>query len=709
MDVVSLCAMKASGFVWQPRVSAYALTLICKATFELRPNECVLAPEQEEPSDADTYWNDDSRRSVVAPSDRAPYKPRADVVLVGHAYAPKREPARSIMTRLVVGEIDKAIEVWCDRGVRTRAGQLLEGQRQTKMLLTWERAAGGPETSNPVGMRFDAPPDHYGMVAIPNLQPPGVHLGKPGDTFVPIGYGPIAPHWPGRTLKLYRHAARFAASGWEEQPIPENFDYGYFNVAPPDQQVAELRPNERIVLENLHPQHERLVTSLPGIRPRAVADRATGEREEVALAADTLWIDTDRGIFTLVWRGRIGLRHAKEAGRVAFWVDGLAISSGTRAAPQQAPANSIDREKQEPRLEVGTITIVPGHNADMATTLPFIKAEPSPPSLVGTSSAAPPPWLGPLANAVKVDDGTGTLAGGMITQGKDPLPFAHGAGASRNLMGEPAAWPMTARSHDDDGTGTIEPGLQPAPKGAGPPPLSQPSATPVPPPPMVFIQSTIPVGFAMEEEPATTRGKKLPADELVKEVALHGVTPPPMIGPLAAAETAAEAKAKPERAKSEKMTSAISAPENLAAPTEAKQKLADFPLERCSALSASIARRKGEKAAILARNDLTSEQWAELELHWADVIQEETKRGKTDLLSRYDAAYVAQLETERGIITVEEYAQLAVAAERGVERETLAKMDLPRGVMLRLRRVWLKKTAADAALAKRVREALEDE
>src|SRR5215212_7838266 len=112
MDVVSLCALRASGFEWQPRAGAYTLTVICKATFELRPNECALDPEQEDPSDTDTYWNDDPARSLVMPSDRAPYKVRADVVLVGHAYAPKREPARAIMTRLLVGEIDKSIEVW---------------------------------------------------------------------------------------------------------------------------------------------------------------------------------------------------------------------------------------------------------------------------------------------------------------------------------------------------------------------------------------------------------------------------------------------------------------------------------------------------------------------------------------------------------------------------------------------------------------------
>ncbi|WP_437628023.1 DUF2169 domain-containing protein [Sorangium sp. So ce1151] len=49
-------------------------------------------------------------------------------------------------------------------------------------------------------------------------------------------------------------------------------------------------------LENLHPEHPRLVTSLPGLRPRALAERASGGQEELALLCDTLWIDADRGL-----------------------------------------------------------------------------------------------------------------------------------------------------------------------------------------------------------------------------------------------------------------------------------------------------------------------------------------------------------------------------------------------------------------------------
>ncbi|XXX82819.1 DUF2169 domain-containing protein [Sorangium sp. So ce134] len=373
MDVVSLCPLPASGFVWQSQDGRTAQTVVVKATFALVPGRSCLAAEQQAPSEEDKHWDDDPARSVVAPSDRVPYKPRADVMLIGHAYAPSKRPARSVMVRLAVGDLDKSIEVWCDRVFRARDGQLLEGQGFTKMPLCWERAAGGPDTNNPVGVRFDAPPDIYGRVTIPNLQPPGIHVSRPSDTFAPVCFAPIARSWPGRTSWLGHLAGKFPQPGWEERPLPEGLDPVYFQAAPPDQQLEQIRPNEHIVLENLNPEHARMVTNLPGVRPRAVARRATGEHEEVALVADTLWIDTDRGLCAVVWRGRIGLRHPNEAGRIAVTIEGDAGGrvSGDDAKPFP-PETRDDAERRGVEEDAeGTLRLGDEVSAAVAPVMPF--------------------------------------------------------------------------------------------------------------------------------------------------------------------------------------------------------------------------------------------------------------------------------------------------------------------------------------------------
>ncbi|HSN96652.1 MAG TPA: DUF2169 domain-containing protein, partial [Candidatus Nanopelagicales bacterium] len=366
MEVVSTCPLRVAAHHWQPRAGMWALSLACKATFRLTPGVSELAPQQEHPGDADNHWNDDPSRSLYAPSDLVPFKVRADVLLVGHAFAPRGEPTRSLIARLVVGEVDKSIEVWCDRSWSLE-GQLREGTRFARMPLRYERAGGGPDTSNPVGMRPDAA-DTYGAVAIPNLQPPGMHLTRRGDAIPPIGFGPIAPTWPSRLEKLHHHAGAFLQSGGRlAQPLPEGIDLRFFNAAPGDQQLDELRSDARLVLENLHPQHPRLVTGLPGTSPRAALERPGAPPEEVRLACDTLWIDTDRGICSLVWRGQVTLDRPNAPGRVV-----ISLDSPTSSRAWMSPAALPDRTRDDAILIDSETTYEP--NLAESTVLPFAPA-----------------------------------------------------------------------------------------------------------------------------------------------------------------------------------------------------------------------------------------------------------------------------------------------------------------------------------------------
>src|SRR4051794_28663001 len=143
MDVVSVSSLPVASLIWQPRPSNWVLTVVCKATYSLQPGEAAFAAEQEAPNENDNHWDDDPARSVSAPSDLIPIKPRAEVMLVGPAFAPHRTPARSLIARLCVGEVDKSIEVFCDRSVAPD-GSVQEGARFNRMAIRYERAVGGP-------------------------------------------------------------------------------------------------------------------------------------------------------------------------------------------------------------------------------------------------------------------------------------------------------------------------------------------------------------------------------------------------------------------------------------------------------------------------------------------------------------------------------------------------------------------------------------
>jgi hypothetical protein len=180
--------------------------------------------------------------------------------------------------------------------------------------------------------------------------------------------------------------------------------------------------------------------------------------------------------------------------------------------------------------------------------------------------------------------------------------------------------------------------------------------------------------------------------------------PPAMIGPLATSEMVAVAVA---------VAVALAPAEVVrvkgSLPSEPKLPLEKHPIERCAAIAASIARTCAETAQILEVEKLDPAVWAALDKHWNDAISKEMAKGKMGLLQAYDAAYVAQLEQERGPLHIEEYARLVVALERGGTDEALAEMTLPRGAIIRIERVWLKKIATTPALAASVCEAVDDE
>ncbi len=392
MIAVSTCSLPVASLHWQPQASVWTMTVVCRATFLLRPGESVLAPDQEDPIEQDDHWNDDPNRSLRLASDLVPMKPRADITLVGHAFAPGHAAVRSLVVRLLVGELDKSIEVLGDRSF-DQEGTLHEGPLFARMPLLYERAAGGPATTNPVGLRGQK--NAYGRITVPNLQPPGTLLTSPSDYLEPVGFGPIAPGWPARRDKLGRSSHGEGVIDIHNGPLPDDLDPGYFNHAPRDQQVQVLRDNERIVLEHLHPDHPRFVTNLPGVRPRAVVERQ-GITQSVPLRCDTLWIDTDRALCTLTWRAQIPVKHPDEPGRVVISLD----SPGQTGARMPSALGRLQRTTPGDSSE----TLVPASRAqkrDEPRVLPFSPAPEQPRSSEsGNTQATGLPFIGSPAKAV---------------------------------------------------------------------------------------------------------------------------------------------------------------------------------------------------------------------------------------------------------------------------------------------------------------------
>lgn len=524
MEIIAIPPFVTGSVTWQEQPGQWSFTVVCKLTYALDAGTATVAHEQEAINEQDNHWDDDPERSVYAPSDLAPYKPRPEVVLVGSAFAPRGEPVRSLFARLIVGGLDKSIEVFAPRAF-TGDGALTEGPRFAKMALRYERAAGGEGSWNPVGVDPGAT-DAYGKRSLPNLQPPGLLSVEQGAAIPAIGFGPIAARWASRRDKLGALAAAFSSGAWTETPLGMDFDGSYFQSAPEDQRVEELRPDEPIVLEHLHPRIERIATRLPGIRPRTRVEIEGMPPWELDLVPDTLWIDTDRAICTMTFRGQLPLDGRDQPGRIYIGIDrpGEPVFFPERPNPvadkpvprqPRTPPPPSDDDVELTQTNGDALAMTGAHPLPFTQTpaLPFAPKPAAPPPL---PASAPPPRPQRLPGdpdetsvflAPTVRGSMPTWLGGISDEpssGGAPISSAPPIAAVRPLAqpaaarapappppvsqilrtGEPAPFSMTAASNRAAGLDVLPHGLagQAPPAALHAPPIAPPPLRPSAPP-----------------------------------------------------------------------------------------------------------------------------------------------------------------------------------------------------------------------------------
>ena len=124
------------------------LTIVIKGTFDIIPGESAgISSEQIPVAYGDELYDEENGGSVRFESDIAPFKPRADIVLVGRAYAPRGQAVEALDVSLRVGGVSKTIRVIGDRrwefGGRLMPTYASDPEPFTVMDLIYERAFGG--------------------------------------------------------------------------------------------------------------------------------------------------------------------------------------------------------------------------------------------------------------------------------------------------------------------------------------------------------------------------------------------------------------------------------------------------------------------------------------------------------------------------------------------------------------------------------------
>ncbi|MET0385762.1 MAG: DUF2169 domain-containing protein, partial [Polyangiales bacterium] len=139
----------------------HSVSLIAKLSLQLVPGDTSRPIEGMQPfPTGDVPYADDADGSHEPryPSDFVPYKPRVDVLLVGHFHAPHGKPVAYGLVGLQLGEHTQRLQVCGERMLRDldqRWPPLTEAAPFTQLPLRFCHAFGGVGyAANPVGVGY---------------------------------------------------------------------------------------------------------------------------------------------------------------------------------------------------------------------------------------------------------------------------------------------------------------------------------------------------------------------------------------------------------------------------------------------------------------------------------------------------------------------------------------------------------------------------
>jgi hypothetical protein len=209
--------------------------------------------------------------------------------------------------------------------------------------------------------------------------------------------GRLPPFDAERSQHLHGVAAADLLGSFVE--LPDAFDPRYFQSAPPVQRLNALNGGDVIVLHQLYPGHEVVELTIP--KAQIVGQgKVLGRSLPISFRLDTVVVEADRHVCTLLWRGRVAASRREtlaetraeieftllEPGRVRAEGPGWAQHGG---APGRPSFDSTVLISQKVDL-FGTVVTTEG--AAGADPLPFAPAEASPRSETPAGDIPGAPW-----------------------------------------------------------------------------------------------------------------------------------------------------------------------------------------------------------------------------------------------------------------------------------------------------------------------------
>ncbi|MCG8610382.1 MAG: DUF2169 domain-containing protein [Pseudomonadales bacterium] len=303
--------------VTQSRDGRDTLVVAIKATFDILP-EVAISAKQRPVQLGDAYFAEPQASSLKYPSDILLPKPGVDIVYIGSAIAPGEQPVRSLMAGLMVGDIEKRLQIFGDR--TWIDGTISKPQPFLSMPIIYEHAFGGVhhfredlelgadsavyDAENPIGKGFAGQRKkkaEFNGLTLPNIEQPGALIQHVTDQPEPCCLAAVPPMWSPR-----KDFAGTYDEQWQKKRaplLPVDFDQRFFQVGAAGLSLpqASIEGGELIGLHNLAPEPE-IEFCLPICRPR-IQVKINGTCREVDPVIETVLIEPFENALCLVWKG----------------------------------------------------------------------------------------------------------------------------------------------------------------------------------------------------------------------------------------------------------------------------------------------------------------------------------------------------------------------------------------------------------------------
>lgn len=317
----------AIGFEHNHRDGGVMAVIAARATFDLTADGELPLARQQTLVRADVYDGQPRGAPMIRAGDLVPFKPFADVTVVGDACAPGGKAAQRWDVGIAIDKISHALRVHAPRAwIWDREGwvggwRLAYNKKdgETQVPLDYRLAFGGalngdphakPDPRNPLGCGamakgYTIRRDTSYLAA--QIECPKAPLTDPHQELEPEGFGPVPPwsQWRQQHTGTCDHE-------WHKMRAPRpphDFNYAFHQVAHPKLILPSyLKGGETIQLSGLTPGGGKLRFRLPDITPWATFDFIDGRQVQARLHCDGLHIDLRQGPLwrvDLTWRAWI--------------------------------------------------------------------------------------------------------------------------------------------------------------------------------------------------------------------------------------------------------------------------------------------------------------------------------------------------------------------------------------------------------------------